>query len=59
LPDSRTRLRVPDVVRRKALAVGAGAWLDDLLFLVASLERPKVGLQPVARQMLAVAADEG
>ena len=32
-------MRVPDVVRQKALAVGAGAWLDDLPLLVASLEQ--------------------
>jgi streptomycin 6-kinase len=30
---------IPDVVRRKALAVGAGAWLDELPALVAHLER--------------------
>jgi streptomycin 6-kinase len=32
-------VRVPDVVRRKALAAGARQWLDDLPDLVASLER--------------------
>ena len=32
-------MRVPDVVRQKALTVGAGGWLDDLPLLVASLER--------------------
>ena len=32
-------VEVPDVVREKALAVGAGAWLDDLPALVASMER--------------------
>jgi streptomycin 6-kinase len=31
-------IAVPDVVRQKALAVGAAAWLDDLPLLVASLE---------------------
>jgi streptomycin 6-kinase len=31
--------QVPEVVRQKALAVGAGAWLDELPLLVASLER--------------------
>jgi streptomycin 6-kinase len=30
---------VPDVVRQKAFAVGADAWLDDLPLLVASLEQ--------------------
>ena len=30
---------VPDVVRRKALAVGADGWLDDLPALVASVEK--------------------
>ena len=29
---------VPDVVREKALAVGAGAWIDDLPLLVRSVE---------------------
>lgn len=32
-------IRVPDVVRRKALDAGAAGWLDDLPALVASLER--------------------
>ena len=32
-------MRVPEVVRQKALTVGAGRWLDDLPLLVASLER--------------------
>jgi len=32
-------IAVPEVVRRKALAVGAAAWLDDLPLLVASLEQ--------------------
>ena len=32
-------IRVPEVVRRKALAVGAGSWLDDLPLLVSSLEQ--------------------
>ncbi len=31
-------LDVPDVVREKALAVGAGAWLDELPSLVRSIE---------------------
>ena len=31
-------LEVPDVVREKALAVGAGAWLDELPSLVRSIE---------------------
>jgi streptomycin 6-kinase len=35
----RTVIEVPAVVRNKALAVGAGAWLDALGDLVASLER--------------------
>jgi streptomycin 6-kinase len=30
---------VPEVVRQKAFAVGAGVWLDDLPLLVASLEQ--------------------
>jgi streptomycin 6-kinase len=32
-------LQVPEVVRQKAFAVGAGVWLDDLPLLVASLEQ--------------------
>ena len=32
------RALIPDVVRRKAIGAGAGAWLDDLPLLVASLE---------------------
>jgi streptomycin 6-kinase len=32
-------IQVPDVVRQKALAVGADAWLDDLPLLVAELEQ--------------------
>jgi streptomycin 6-kinase len=32
-------VQVPEVVRQKALAVGAGVWLDDLPLLVASLEQ--------------------
>jgi streptomycin 6-kinase len=32
-------LRIPDVVREKALAAGAGAWLETLPQLVAALER--------------------
>ena len=32
-------LHVPDVVREKALAVGAAGWLDDLPELVRELER--------------------
>jgi streptomycin 6-kinase len=32
-------VQVPEVVRQKALAVGADAWLDDLPLLVASLEQ--------------------
>jgi streptomycin 6-kinase len=31
-------IRVPEVVRQKAFAVGAGLWLDDLPLLVASIE---------------------
>ncbi len=31
-------IRVPDVVRQKALAAGAGHWLEDLPLLVASVE---------------------
>jgi streptomycin 6-kinase len=31
-------IQVPEVVRQKALAVGAGIWLDDLPLLIASLE---------------------
>ena len=31
-------IQVPDVVRQKALAVGARSWLDDLPLLVASVE---------------------
>jgi streptomycin 6-kinase len=31
--------QVPDIVRQKAVAVGAGHWLDDLPLLVARLER--------------------
>ena len=31
--------QVPEVVRQKALAVGAGPWLDDLPLLVASVEQ--------------------
>lgn len=33
------RLRVADAVREKALAVGAGRWLDELPYLLAALER--------------------
>jgi streptomycin 6-kinase len=32
-------IQVPEVVRQKAFAVGAGVWLDDLPLLVASLEQ--------------------
>jgi streptomycin 6-kinase len=32
-------IQVPEVVRRKAFAVGAGLWLDDLPLLVASVEQ--------------------
>jgi streptomycin 6-kinase len=32
-------IQVPEVVRQKAFAVGAGRWLDDLPLLVASLEQ--------------------
>ena len=32
-------IRVPEVVRQKAFAVGADAWLDDLPLLVAELEQ--------------------
>ena len=32
-------IQVPEVVRQKALAVGAGPWLDELPLLVASLEQ--------------------
>jgi streptomycin 6-kinase len=32
-------LQVPEVVRQKAFAVGAGVWLDDLPLLVARLEQ--------------------
>ena len=32
-------IQVPEVVRRKAFAVGAGVWLDELPLLVASLEQ--------------------
>jgi streptomycin 6-kinase len=32
-------IRVPEVVRQKAFAVGAGGWLDDLPLLVESVER--------------------
>jgi streptomycin 6-kinase len=32
-------IQVPDVVRQKALAVGARRWLDDLPLLVATVER--------------------
>jgi streptomycin 6-kinase len=32
-------LQVPEVVRQKAFAVGAGLWLDDLPLLVASVEQ--------------------
>ncbi len=32
-------IQVPDVVREKAFAVGAGRWLDDLPLLVASVEQ--------------------
>jgi streptomycin 6-kinase len=32
-------IQVPEVVRRKAFAVGAGRWLDDLPLLLASVER--------------------
>ncbi len=32
-------IEVPDVVRQKAFAVGAGRWLDDLPLLVASVEQ--------------------
>ena len=31
-------IQVPEVVRQKAFAVGAGVWLDDLPLLIASLE---------------------
>jgi streptomycin 6-kinase len=31
-------IQVPEVVRQKAYAVGAGGWLDDLPLLIASLE---------------------
>jgi streptomycin 6-kinase len=31
-------IQVPEVVRQKAFAVGAGSWLDDLPLLVASVE---------------------
>ena len=31
--------QVPEVVRQKALGVGAASWLDDLPSLVASLEQ--------------------
>ena len=31
-------IQVPEVVRQKAIAVGAGRWLDDLPLLVASVE---------------------
>ena len=57
------------MVRQKALSVGAEQWLDNLPLLVAAMEQDwaiaervstgllgtKVGLQPVAREMLAVA----
>ena len=42
-------LQIPEVVRRKALAVGADEWLEDLPELVASVE------QEWGRQMLAAA----
>ena len=32
-------MHVPEAVRRKALAVGAGGWLDDLPLLIAALEQ--------------------
>ena len=32
-------IRVPEVVRQKAFAVGAGRWLDDLPLLVATVEQ--------------------
>ena len=32
-------IRVPEVVRQKAFAVGAGQWLDDLPLLVATVEQ--------------------
>ena len=32
-------IRVPEVVRQKAFAVGAGRWLDELPLLVASIEK--------------------
>jgi hypothetical protein len=32
-------VKVPDLVHEKALAVGAGAWLDALLQLVGTLEQ--------------------
>ena len=50
------------LVRNKALAAGAEAWLDELPALVAVLERvstrllcTRIELQPVGREMLAVA----
>jgi hypothetical protein len=39
-------IQVPDVVRQKAFAVGAGVWLDDLPLLVASLEQEHRGRAP-------------
>ena len=50
-------LEVPAVVREKALAVGAGGWLEALPTLVRSLEEDatRVGLQPIGREMLAAA----
>jgi len=38
-PRSRTRPAPSAVVREKALAAGAGQWLDDLPGLVEDLER--------------------
>ena len=32
-------IQVPDVVRQKAFAVGAGGWLDDLALLIESVEQ--------------------
>ena len=42
-------LQVPEVVRQKALAVGAGVWLEDLPLLVASLATVAIGaLLPIS-----------
>jgi streptomycin 6-kinase len=38
-PVSLVSVRVPEVVRNKALAAGAAAWLDELPGLIADLER--------------------